>query len=90
MAPFVANDWLWRTGIGGSIPSMLAYVLGVAGIYRLVRARASRAGAALAAAIYGLNPSLLYMQSTAMTESIFLAALIWSVVYFETSSAGFH
>lgn len=83
VAPFVANDWLWRTGIGGSIPSMFAYVLGVAGIYRLVRARASRAGAALAAAIYGLNPSLLYMQSTAMTESIFLAAIIWSVVYFD-------
>jgi hypothetical protein len=83
MAPFVANDWLWRTGIGGSVPSMLAYVLGVAGIYRLVRARASRAGAALAAIIYALNPSLLYMQSTAMTESIFLAALIWSVVYFD-------
>jgi len=83
VAPFVANDWLWRTGIGGSIPSTLAYVLGVAGIYRLVRARASRAGAALAAILYGLNPSLLYMQSTAMTESIFLAALIWSVVYFD-------
>jgi hypothetical protein len=83
VAPFVANDYLWRTGIGGSIPSMAAYVLGVVGVYRLVRARASRAGAALAAAIYGLNPSLLYMQSTAMTESIFLAALVWAVVYFD-------
>jgi hypothetical protein len=83
VAPFVANDWLWRTGIGGSIPSMAAYIFGVAGIYRLVRARGSRAGAALAAVIYGLNPSLLYMQSTAMTESIFLAALIWAVVYFD-------
>jgi hypothetical protein len=83
VAPFVANEWLWRTGIGGSIPSMAAYILGVTGIYRLVRARASRAGAALAAVLYGLNPSLLYMQSTAMTESIFLAAIIWSVVYFD-------
>ncbi len=83
IAPFVANDWLWRTGIGGSIPSMVAYVLGVAGIYRLVRARASLAAAALAAAIYAFNPSMLYMQSTAMTESIFLAAVIWSLVYFD-------
>src|SRR6266540_2288253 len=97
IAPFVANQWLWRTGVGGSIPSMAAYILGVAGVFRLVRARspqqakgglagdpgASRAGAWLAAAIYGLNPSLLYMQSTAMTESIFLAALVWSVVYFD-------
>ena len=83
VAPFVANDWLWRSGIGGSIPSMLAYVLGVAGVYRLVRARAAASAASMAAAIYALNPSMLYMQSTAMTESIFLAAVIWSVVYFD-------
>ncbi len=83
VAPFVANDWLWRTGVGGSIPSMIAYVLGVVGIYRLVRARASLAAASLAAAIYAVNPSMLYMQSTAMTESIFLAAIIWALVYFD-------
>jgi hypothetical protein len=90
VAPFVVNDWLWRTGIGGSIPSMLAYVLGVAGIFRLVRARASLASASLAAAIYALNPSMLYMQSTAMTESIFLAAVIWSLVYFDDFLRGLH
>jgi hypothetical protein len=83
VAPFVMNDWLWRTGIGGSIPSMFAYVLGVTGIFRLVRARASRAAASLAAVLYGFNPSLLYMQSTAMTETIYLAAVIWSLVYFD-------
>jgi hypothetical protein len=82
-APFVAFDALWRNGVGGSIPSMVAYVLGVAGIFRLVRARASLASASLAATIYALNPSLLYMQATAMTESIFLAAIIWSLVYFD-------
>lgn len=83
VAPFVVNDTLWRTGIGGSIPSMLAYVLGVTGIFRLVRTRASLASASLAAALYAFNPSMLYMQSTAMTESIFLAAVIWTVVYFD-------
>jgi len=83
IAPFVAFDVPWRTGIGGSIPSMGAFVLGVVGIFRLVRARTSLACASLAAAVYGLNPSLLYMQSTAMTESIFLATVIWSLVYFD-------
>jgi hypothetical protein len=83
MAPFVAFDGLWRTGVGGSIPSMAAYVLGVVGIFRLVRARASGVAAALAATVYGLNPSLLYLQSTAMTETIFLAAIIWALVYFD-------
>lgn len=83
VAPFVVNDWLWRTGIGGSIPSMLAYVLGVAGIFRLVRVRAGLASASFAAALYAFNPSMLYMQSTAMTESIYLAAVIWALVYFD-------
>jgi len=82
-APFVASDALWRSGIGGSIVSMISYVLGVAGIFRLMRARASSTAAWLAAAIYGLNPSLLYLQSTAMTEPIFLAEMIWAVVYFD-------
>ncbi len=83
VAPFVANDQLWQTGVGGSIPSMIAYILGVVGIYRLVRARASILAAALASAIYAFNPSMLYMQSTAMTESIFLASIIWAVIYFD-------
>jgi 4-amino-4-deoxy-L-arabinose transferase-like glycosyltransferase len=83
VAPFVAFDSLWRNGVGGSIPSMIAYVFGVSGIFRLVRARASIAAASVAAAVYAFNPSMLYMQSTAMTESIFLAAVIWSLVYFD-------
>jgi hypothetical protein len=90
IAPFVANDRLWRTGVGGSIPSMLAYVLGIVGIFRLVRARTAAAPASLAAAIYAFNPSLLYMQATAMTESIYLAAVIWSVVYFDDFLRALH
>lgn len=81
--PFILNDWMWRSGVGGSIPSMIAYVLGVAGIFRLVRARFSNITATAAAAIYALNPNLLYMQSTGMTESIFLSTVIWAVVYLD-------
>ncbi|MGA2960169.1 MAG: hypothetical protein ABSD96_00730 [Candidatus Korobacteraceae bacterium] len=81
--PFLVNDWMWRSGVGGSIASMIAYVFAVVGVFRLVRGRASRFAAWLAAALLGLNPNLLYMQSTAMTESIFLACVIWAVVYFD-------
>src|SRR6266704_6190859 len=31
MLPFVASDWAWRTGIGGAMSSMVAYVAGVLG-----------------------------------------------------------
>jgi len=84
--PFIAPDFLWRTGIGGSIPSMVAYVLGVLGIFRLVRSGlaelpGARVAAWVAAGIYGLNPNLLYMQATAMTESLSAALFIWAIVF---------
>ncbi len=81
--PFVVNDWMWRTGLGGSVVSMIAYVVGCVGVFRLLRGRASRAAAWAAALIYGLNPDLLYMQSTAMTEPLYLAEVIWSLVYLD-------
>jgi hypothetical protein len=34
-----------------------------------------------AALIFATNPSLLYMQSTAMTETLYLALFIWAVVF---------
>ncbi len=83
MLPFVWIDALWRSGIAGSIPSMVAYIVGALGIFRLVRGRASALVAYFAAAIYALNPNLLYMQSTAMNEPIFLAFFIWTVVYLD-------
>lgn len=81
--PFLFNDFLWRSGIGGSIPSMAAYVAGVAGIFRLVRGEASRTAAWIAAAAYGLNPNLVYMQATPMSESLYLALFVWALVYFD-------
>jgi hypothetical protein len=42
----------------------------------------ARAVAWFAAGIYAANPNLLYMQTTAMTEVLYLAFFIWSVVHF--------
>ena len=83
MLPFVWNKALWMSGVAGSIASMVAYVAGALGIFRLVSARAPRVAAYLAAAIYALNPNLLYMQTTAMNEPLFLAFFIWAVVCFD-------
>ena len=91
MIPFIFSDAMWQNGAGGSIPSMIAYVLGVVGIFRLVRGMleadlrakpAAGVGAWAAAFAYGANPNLIYMQATAMTESLYLALFIWAVVYF--------
>ena len=91
MIPFIWSDALWRNATGGSIPSMVAYVLAVMGIFRLVRGildanpttkPAATVGAWAAAFVYGANPNLIYIQATAMTESLYLAFFIWAVVYF--------
>ncbi|MFY9562378.1 MAG: hypothetical protein WAQ52_19265 [Terriglobales bacterium] len=91
MIPFLVSDWMWRSGVGGSIPSMIAYVMGVVGIFRLTRGvlqgegrtrSVARAGAWLAALGYGANPNLIYLQTTAMTEVLYLALFIWAVVFF--------
>lgn len=89
--PFIISKRLWQTGAGGSIPSMAAYVFGVLGIFRLVRGALSRGSEAddqsktlawLAALLYAGNPNLIYMQSTAMGESLYLALAIWAVAFF--------
>ena len=80
--PFIVNDRMWQTGLGASVPSMIAYLAGTLGVFRLVRGLASRPAAWIAALIYALNPNLLYMQSTAMGESLYLALFVWSAVYF--------
>ena len=38
--------------------------------------------------IYAANPNLIYLQATAMTESLYLALFIWAVVYFNEFRAG--
>jgi hypothetical protein len=97
MVPFLLSKEMWQRGIGGSIPSMAAYVLGVVGMFRLVRGAVARdsepnaparIAAWTAALIYGANPNLIYMQSTAMGESLYLALFLWSVVYFSESMRG--
>jgi hypothetical protein len=91
MIPFLLSNWMWKTGVGGSIPSMAAYVLGTIGIFRLVRdglgsaaqsVLIARFAAWLAAIIYAANPNLIYLQATAMTEPLYLALFVWAMVYF--------
>ncbi len=99
LIPFIWSKAMWQNGTGGSIPSMIAYVFGVVGIFRLVRGilqadlskeagqepgtkPVAGVGAWAAAFAYGANPNLIYMQATAMTESVYLALFIWAVVYF--------
>ncbi len=92
LLPFVAADSMWQSGMGGAIPSMVAYVAGTLGVFRLVRRALPDSGTArvtawLAAATYATNPNLLYLQTTAMTEPLYLALFIWATVFFAEYAA---
>ena len=81
MMPFAARMAWWQNGIAGAIPSMACYVLSVAGLWRLARYWLRPAGAVVAALFFALNPGLLYMQTTAMNEPVFLCQMIWAALF---------
>ncbi|HYU47039.1 MAG TPA: hypothetical protein VEK84_12795 [Terriglobales bacterium] len=94
MIPLLVSDSLWQSGLAGSIPSMIAYVLGAVGVFRLARSlvasdvgngSAARVSAWVAAFVYAANPNLIYLQTTAMTEPLYLALFVGAAVYFAES-----
>lgn len=86
MLPFVRFDNLWRSGLAGAIPSAAAFVAGGTFLFAAVRRIFDSTAAAVAAVtLFAGNPNVLYLQSTAMSESVFfacLAALLYATVRF--------
>jgi dolichyl-phosphate-mannose-protein mannosyltransferase len=82
MLPLVWNDTLFRDGLAGALPSMAAYVIAGLFMYRSARLVAeSRTAGWVAAGVLLLNPNVLYMQSTPMSEVPSLSAFVVSVYY---------
>src|SRR5215475_12156813 len=85
MAPFAARDAWWMNGLAGAIPSMLCFVAAGAFLFAAARRTFSTTAAFAAVAIFAVNPNMLYLQSTPMTESLFaasLAGLLWTTLWF--------
>jgi hypothetical protein len=82
MLPFVRVDSLWRSGLAGTIPSAIAFVLGGMFLFGAARRIFDCNSAAVAAtALFALNPNILYLQSIPMTESLFFCCLL-AILYF--------
>lgn len=83
MLPFIWVNYLWRTGLAGSIPSMICYLIAVCYLFLTVRrlthdSRASFIGAL----VFILNPNVLYIQTTALTEPVLIVTLTAASYYF--------
>ncbi|HWY68184.1 MAG TPA: hypothetical protein VNX88_05935 [Terriglobales bacterium] len=83
--PFIIIKPMWQSGIGGSIVSVVSSVLAGLGLFRLLRP-SSRVAAWIATAFLAANPNLLYVQSTALNEPLYLASFIWAAVFFVEAS----
>ncbi len=83
MLPFIWNDTLWRTGLAGSIPSMICYVVASVYIFLFARSltRDSRASF-VGTLLFILNPNILYLQTTPLSELLLIATLSASCYYF--------
>jgi hypothetical protein len=89
-APLARSDFLWRTGLAGSIVSSAAFAGTAWFLFRLgteINGRRSAGILALAGVLF--SPTLLYLASTPLTEAL---AIFWAVlvVYelFRYSEAG--
>src|SRR5581483_1295968 len=72
MLPLVWNTCLWHTGLACAIPAACCFVLAGSFLYLSSRRVFQSEAAAWAATLaFALNPNLLYLQATPMTEPMF-------------------
>jgi hypothetical protein len=70
----VQIDWFYRTGAFAIAISVVSFAITTACLSAIVRLlTGSRTGAILAASLVALNPNVLYLQSTPMTEPLLFA-----------------
>jgi Gpi18-like mannosyltransferase len=83
MLPFVASHSLWQNGLAGSFVSMASYIVSSIFIFRILRLLTKNVYiSTFGSLLFMLNPNVLYMQSTPMTELVLLAAVLLGSYYF--------
>lgn len=83
MLPLIWDNDLWRTGLAGSFSSMPCYV--VASIYVFLTARRltrNSPASFVGALVFILNPNVLYLQTTPLTEPVLMATMSAACYYF--------
>jgi len=91
LIPLVMRDAWWHSGLAGVVPSVACFVIAGMFLFSAARRLYGSTGAALAVALlFALNPNILYLQATPMTELPFLAslaALLWATLWFRNTQS---
>src|SRR5690606_27956968 len=81
MMPFSMVDYLWRTGLAGACVSVPSYVITALYIFLSIRQLTRHSMASyIGALVFMLNPNVLYLQATPLTEPL-AAATITAACY---------
>jgi cellulose synthase/poly-beta-1,6-N-acetylglucosamine synthase-like glycosyltransferase len=83
MLPFIWNNYLWQSGLAGSFVSMPCYV--VSAIYLFLAARRlthNSCASFVGVMLFVLNPNILYLQATPMSELVLIVTLAMAFYYF--------
>ncbi|MFC1722357.1 hypothetical protein ACFL0C_01770, partial [Patescibacteria group bacterium] len=73
MIPTIWNDFMWHSGLAGSLASMISFILtGLIIILYLRELKVGLLGRIVAVSAFAINLNVLYLQSTAMTELLIL------------------
>ena len=83
MLPFIWNDYLWRTGLAGSFPSMLSYLVTSIYLYLAARRLTRKSLASFVGVlVFIMNPNVLYLQSTPLSELACIATMTMTGYFF--------
>ncbi len=80
LLPFVAIFPLWQSGLAGGVLGSVCLAVSAAALWRISsRLGFGRPARLVTVAVFVLNPSILYLSTTALTEPVLIAALLSAV-----------
>jgi hypothetical protein len=84
MMPFVANDFLFHTGLAGTIVSISSTAVTAVALFRILRLQfASSMVGIFGSFLFFFNSSVIYMGIVPMMEALFMMFFILSVYYIQ-------
>jgi hypothetical protein len=86
LLPFSLVDLLFKTGLAGTFVSLPSLAIAAAIIYKIIKVQTNISWIALlGSCLFFLNPNVLYLGVTAMTEALFMLFFIAAAFYFQKS-----
>jgi hypothetical protein len=83
MVPLVWNDYLWRSGLAGSVISGISFCISAVIVFQLTKFfTRSNLASFVAFIAFVTNLNMLYMQATPMTELSLILFMLLSTYYF--------